>query len=114
MKALVLILYVLSSLIYLLFGDNNRYWGGFNHINMYSIVAILSYFSLLKDRITILERVLLKFVIFYNLSLSLLTIPCIWGNKDWVNPVVYWYTVFMGVIFVISLCYGWIKHTDEF
>lgn len=113
MKALVLIFYSLGSFIYLLLGDNSRYWGGFNHINIYAIIALLCLFCLKRDRLNILEQVLLKFIVFYNLSLSLLTVPCIWGNKDWVNPVVYWWTVFMGLIFVLSLAYGWIKYTNE-
>lgn len=100
--------------MYLLIGDDSKIWGAIFLVSQYFAFSYNCY-SLIqgKKTVSILERVIFRFCIFFNLSLSLLTVPCIWGNEDWVKPVVYWYTVFMGVIFVLSLCYGWIKHTDE-
>lgn len=113
MKIAVLILYVCASMLYLLMGDNTREWGGFNIITQYLTIGSLSLFCLRRNRLLNFERLLLSYVIGFNFILSLLTLPCIWAGSFWINVVVYWCTVAIGVIFVVTLAYGWIKYKHE-
>lgn len=113
MKAFVLIVYMLLSLIYLIAGDGSIGWGGINVITQYSIIAALAWFVIEGHRLITFERVLFKFIIAFNISLSLITIPCVWADIKWINLVIYWYSVIVSIIFVATLYYAWRRHRNE-
>lgn len=113
MKAFVLIVYMLLSLIYLIAGDGSIGWGGVNVITQYSIIGFLSWFCIENKNLITFERVLFKFIILFNISLSLITIPCVWADIKWINLVIYWYAVAISIIFVATVIYAWIRHRNE-
>lgn len=115
------VIYNLVSIIYLLFGDESRYWGCLYIVNLLLFSMMLISFSLYPQLIRYssveikkLERLFLKISFFNILSLSIYTISCTWANKDWIlllNPFV---CSFLGLVFVIGSLYGWIKYKYEF
>ncbi len=113
MKIAVLISYVCASMLYLLMGDSTREWGGFNIITQYLTIGSLSLFCIHRSRLLKFERLLLYYVLGFNFSLSILTLPCIWAGSFWINVVVYWCSVLMGIVFICILFYGWIKYKHE-
>lgn len=113
MKIAVLIFYIVISLIYNLFSDGSIEWDGINIITQYFAIAFISWFLLQRHRLNVLGRLLIKYSIGFNVLLTILTAACTWANIGWVYKSVYWCTVFMGVVFVATLAYGWIKHSNE-
>ena len=113
MKALVLIVYMLLSLIYLIAGDDSIGWGGINVITQYSIIGFLAWFCIENKKLITFERVLFKFIIAFNITLSLITIPCVWADIKWINLVIYWYSVLVSIFFVATVYYAWRRHRNE-
>lgn len=113
MRVAVLISYVLITILFLTMGDKSRDWAGIYTINLTFTVCALCAFCLSKKKMIGFERLLSKYVIFLASSLSMYTIPCIWGSEEWVNNHTFWFTWFVGIGFVATMVYGIYKYSDE-
>lgn len=112
MKAAVLLIYIVMNILYLAIGDG-RIWGGMQHINQYFCIVFALFCSVNKKQWSKIERLLAYYAIFLCLALSLYTIPCIWGNPQWVSSHTYWFTVIISVVFIGTIIYGWYKYRNE-
>jgi len=103
MRSAVFFTYLLSQIVYLIFTDGSRAWGGFNlisHMLFASFICYLAQGSKLVDK---KERLLLHFMRYYLCANSAYTLVCIFTDSYWSIYQTDIFAYILGISFVVLM-----------
>lgn len=110
MRSLVCVLYILATVYYVTWAPDSYFWHGFNIVSIILFGAAATAFAASKVRVTENERLLLWYMVGWNIARAIYTCFCIHANviertswKPYATSVFISLTVITLLLFLVYL-----------